>query len=1133
MKKICVKKWGEVCSRLSLKILRIMRLTLFLLLTSLTQVIAVNSYSQVTKISLDMKSSTVKDVLYEIESKSEFYFLFNSKLVDVDRKVDIKVTNERLDQVLEKLFDGYGVSYSVMDRQIIIQPSGMASKTETQQQKMVSGVVTDLSGEPVPGVSVVIKGTNKGTVTDIKGTYSLSNIPEDAILQVSFIGMKSQTIPVGSKSVINIVLSTDNQSIDEVVVTALGMKREKKALGFAMQELKGESLDKPITSIAQALQGEVAGAQISSNATGPGGSTRIVLRGQTGLSAGSPLWVIDGMPVKGNTTGGGGWGGGSDTGGSINDLNLDNVESVSVLKGANASALYGSRAKNGVIVVTTKRGSSERLSVEYNGTYTWEAPYDQYDFQYEYGQGTKGVFNVTSQFSWGGKLDGSVVQHWRNKYWKDEENTEAVYSSHGDYLNQFYRTGHMYNNTVTISGGSKKLKSIVSVTDSRNTGITPRHEYNRTNINTNTNFSSKFLDVNVGINVVRATRNNIMSTGDKGAMKWLVMMPNNIDLDDLSNLVDPLTGFTVNYVSSNNRSNPFLYATKGNDTQSVRNRFIGRAEAIVKFTEYLHLTGRASIDYNVSTSSDQTTLTLASRAIYDQYYSTDQSWAEDINMDLMLNFNKRVHDFQIIANGGVSRYQPKSSGLSAKTVGGFTIPGLAILRNSAQNITASESYSTQRLNSVLGNASIGFRDYVYLELTGRNDWSSTLPKNSWSYFYPSVSMSGIFSEMFELPELISFLKGRVSWARVGSATSPYQLKNEYSIGSIPNYGTEANPNTAYPITNLKPQMMESTEGGIEIRVLKNRLGLDVTYYDAQTTNQILSVETALSSGYKTALINAGKVVSKGWEITLTGTPVQTKDWEWTNTINWGKNKSECVELVEGVNYKDMGSTRNVYVRCMPGHQFGEIVGDGYSYDENGNKLIGDNGMPIKEQLKIVGNISPDWTGSFVSSLRWKNFNLRALIDVKSGGDFLSFTDVHACYAGTSAKTLNRENGIVVDGIVKSTGEVNTTNVALQDYYTYICGSNGYYPLAEEFMRDASFIKMRQLSLAYSLPKKLYQNLPVEQIKLSFVGSNLFYFWKASDVNPEGSYSTSDEGQAFEYCSLPPTRSYGFSVNINF
>lgn len=838
------------------------------------------------------------------------------------------------------------------------------------------------------------------------------------------------------------------------------------------------------------------------------------------------------MPIRGSTTGGASWKGGSDDGAGVNDLNLDDVESVSVLKGANASALYGSRAKNGVIVITTKRASSEELAVEYKGTYTWELPYDQYEFQYEYGQGTKGEFNVTSQFAWGGKMDGSVVQHWRNRYWNDQVNKEAIYSPQGNYLDQFYKTGHMYNNTITVSGGTKKLKSLISYTDSRSTAITPRHEYNRGNINSNTNFSSKFLDVNVGVNVVRSVRNNITSMGDEGAMKWLVMLPNNINLADLSNLIDPLTGGSVNYVSSNNRKNPYLYVAEGNDNQKIRNRIIGRAEVIVKFTDYLRLTGRASIDYNVSKESEQTTITLASRT-QDRGYEVGQSWSQDVNMDLMLNFNKRYSDFHIIANGGIARYQPKSEGLSAETQGGLTIPGLAILRNSATSVAASESFSTQRLNSVLGNASFGFRDYVYLELTGRNDWSSTLPNNNWSYFYPSVSMSGIFSEMFNLPEQISFLKGRVSWARVGSATSPYQLRTEYSIKSINYYGTEANPDDSYPITNLKPQMMELTEGGIEMRMFDNRLGLDVTYYDSQTTNQILSVATATSSGYSSARINAGKITSKGWEVALTGTPVQTKNWEWTTSINWGKNKSVCVELVEGINYRDMGSTRNVYVRCMPGHQFGEIVGDGYSYDENGNKLIGDNGMPIKESLKIVGNISPDWTGSFISNLRWKNFNLRALVDVKSGGNIISFTDVYALYAGTSAKTLNRENGLVVDGIVKSTGEANTKNVSLQDYYSYLCGSNGYYPVAEEFIRDASFIKMRQLSLSYSLPKKLYMSLPVKQIDLSLVGRNLFYFWKAADVNPEGASSTDDDGQAFEYCAFPPTRSLGFTVNINF
>ncbi|WP_102406644.1 SusC/RagA family TonB-linked outer membrane protein [Parabacteroides bouchesdurhonensis] len=999
-----------------------------------------------------------------------------------------------------------------------------------QKEIVVKGTVKDKTGETIPGANIVVKGTNAGTTTDYDGNFSLQ-VPANAILEVSFIGYKTADVAVNNQNNINVVLSSTVEELDEVVVTALGIRREKKALGYAMQEIKTESMAEIRSeSVANMLQGKVAGVQISQSATGVGGSTRVVLRGTTSLSGNNqPLWVVDGMPISDNQTDKAGQWGGIDYSGAAAEINPEDIESISVLKGANAAAMYGSRAQNGVIIVTTKKGKSGKLQLEYNGNIHFSKAYDSYEYQNIYGQGSGGTFTVGATESWGPKMTGQMIDNWRgaNGIYKDSRyDTQYAFLPQDNYVEEFYRTGVNYTNTLTASGGSDNLTSRFSFSDSRNQGITPNHSLNKQYYDLSSEFKSKYLDINAKINFMRQKGNNRPALGEYGIMKSLITLPRGIRLSDLRNPVG-LDGYTVNWTGQSNEfRNPFTDTMTENGNQDERNRLIGKVQLTGKITDYLRVTGRVGIDWyhDQIRNYGSYTQTYTSTS-----YSHTMATNQEFNADLMLNFDKQFGDFSVIANLGTATTSFKWNNVSGSS-GYFSIPHLIALGN-GNNQTTSEGYSKKRVNSILGNATIGWKSRIYLDVTARNDWSSTLPSNNWSYFYPSVSLSGILSEMIKLPEQITYWKIRGSFAKVGNDTNPYRLLSVYTLDKTNGDILNATASTTFPLTNLKPEDTRSYEVGTEYRMFNGRLGLDFTYYNANTINQILTVKVPISSGYSSKLINAGKMKSYGLEVSLTGTPIQTKDWTWDVTLNWGLNRTECVELDPNLKRFVIGETRIGKVVVDEGGRYGDIVGIGYKRDANGRVLIGDNGLPITESEKVLGNMTPDWTGSFSTSLRWKNLSLNALIDVRCGGDLISTTDLYASSAGASKRTLaGREEGMVVNGIVESTGQENTKTVSAQSYWSAIGGA---YGVAEEFMYDASYVKFRELSIGYTLPKAWLKDLPIQSVKLSAVGRDLFYIFKNAPVTPEASFSREDYAQAFEYAALPSTRSFGFTLNVKF
>ena len=999
----------------------------------------------------------------------------------------------------------------------------------------VKGKVQDGSGEPIIGANVIVKGdASVGTFTDLDGAFVLETPGKDVTLAVSCIGFATTEVELAGRTTVEITMQPDLE-LEEVVVTALGIKREKKALGYAMQEVNTERMQETKSlSVANMLQGKVAGVQISQSGGGMGGQTRIVMRGLNSLSGNNqPLWIVDGIPINDGVQDSANQWGGTDVAGAASQINPEDIASISVLKGANAAALYGSRAQSGAIVVTTKKGQKgQPLQIEYNGNVEFSTIYSPYEYQNVYGQGSNGVFSTTAKTSWGPKMEGQMVDHWRKAIYGDENYDKVALTAQPDYIKSFYETGTMLTNSITATAGGEKVTGRLSFTDSRNDGITPNHSIDRQYYDLNTEFSDKWLTVGAKINFMREKRENAPGQGEYGLMKHLIYIPRGIRMEDLSTNFINENFESINWSGASDMySNPYAMVMPENSNNNLRNRLLGQINASIKFTSYLTLTGRVGLDWYQNTYKNSS-LYKPDGSNTENQYSSSRSSNQEFNADLILNFDKRFGDFSVTANLGTSVYNTKYEGLTG-SAGAMEIGGWLTMGN-GDNRKASEHSSAKEIQSVFGTVSLGYTSMLFLDVTGRNDWSSTLPKQNRSYFYPSVSLSAIISEMVKMPEVIDFLKIRGSWAMVGNDTNPYMLDYVYSnTTSMVNGGTvlEMKLPDAYPLRDLKPESTTSFEVGLDYRMFKNRLAIDFTYYNSVTTDQILSINTPATSGFTGKTINAGKMQSYGVELMISGTPIRTKDWQWDLGFNWGMNRTNCLELDSAISRHTLGETRICSVVVDEGGRFGDIVAtNAFKRDEKGNILVDEDGLPMKETDKVIGNMMPDWTGSVSTQLRWRDISFNALFDMRFGGQFVSMTDNYATQAGNSVRSLEGRDGMVVDGIVEATGQKNTKSITAEEYWATVGGSTG---IAEAFMYDSSFVKLRELSLGWNLPSKWLSKTPLKSVRVSAVGRDLFYLFKNAPVNPESAISREDYTQAFEFGSTPPTRTFGFSLNIKF
>lgn len=958
------------------------------------------TYAQNTKMTMNLKDVAVKEVLQQIENHTEFSFMYDNNAIDVTRKVDVLADEKTIDVILAQLFSNKSVIYEIIDRNIVLKPSE-ALTLVGQQGKKLTGTVSDQNGALLPGVAIVLKGSTIGTISDANGNFSFSAIPDNSILLFSFIGMKRQEVSVGSKTNLAVIMEVETVGIADVVVTALGIKRDKKALGYSVGEVKGEILtETPQNNVLNALQGKVSGVRISQMNGTVGASVNIIIRGAKSLSNDNqPLFVVDGVPVSNTSTN---LYNGADMGNSISDLNPDDIESVSVLKGASAAALYGSRAGNGVILITTRSGAKGKkgVGVSANSSVVFDVLTDVYPYQTRFGSGKAGahILEEAENESWGAQLDkGELWAQWNSN------GVKVPLVSYKNRIQDFMRTGYTVTNNVAVDGNNKNGYFRLSVGDMRNVGMIPNTDLNRSSINLNTQYKlSEKLSVTANINWNEsgsANRTNVTGDDRNDVVRSLYEKGAQVNIMDLKKYWKPgLEGIQQN-VNASKQNNAWFIANE-NTNSFKRDRLISKVQMDWQITKDLSLMGRFSRD--AFTENRQGKKAFSTTTNLTGYYNIYDFYNKETNLEVNLSYKKKINDqWNVNAFVAANRRYVYNRGIS-NTASSLVIPQLYTISNGVPGtVLYGSSWAQKAVNSVYGMASIDYRGMVFLDLTGRNDWSSTLPAANRSYFYPSASISLILSEMFKLPEWITFTKLRAGSAQVGNDTGPYALNPYFSIGQ--DWGTSKVMYMGGNLTNnrLKPERETSNEIGVDLKFLKNRLGLDATYYIVQNKNQILNISLPIESGASSKSINAGNIESRGWEIGLTTTPVIAGDFKWDMNFNFTKNKTYLRALAEGLSNFDFYSIEggNGVIRTKVGELMGDIwekpvltVADAtspyYKYP-----ILSSSGKYQMDQnpshMVKIGNSNQDFILGIQPTFTYKAFSLYANIEWNEGGHFYS------------------------------------------------------------------------------------------------------------------------------------------------
>jgi len=1046
------------------------------------------------------------------------------------------------------------------------------------QEQTVSGTVTDEDGLPLPGVTVIIKGTSTGVQTDFDGNYNIEADQTD-ILVFSFVGMQTAEYPVGSTNIVDVVLETDTAQLDEVVVTALGITREKKSLGYASTQLDGEELTNSRNSNAlNALSGQVAGVRINNNSGQLGGSTRIVLRGIGSVTQGNkPLIVVDGIPLDNsnyNTETAQSGGGGYDYGDAGSDINPDDIASMNVLKGGAAAALYGTRASNGAIIITTKSGKEGKAEITINSGVSFESVNVIPEIQKLYGGGggnpatigpgsfdqvtIEGTTYQVPQFavdeSWGPRYNPNTeVLHWDafdpefpNEYlnprpWVYPENDKE----------DFFNTGVTTNNGVAFSLGTEKSQMRLSINNTQSKGIVPDSELDKTSFNFNG--SSKLtdkLEIDAGVNMTVTDGYNRPAFGyssNSVILQFFQFGQTQLDYERLKDYRLPDgTQRTWNRISALNGTprytdNPYWIINESY-SEDKRTRWYGNVGAKYNFTDNFYATAKVYMDNYDFRVAERIAVGSQSQS---EYYEIDRDFTE-INYEAILHYDNNFIDdiLNINAFVGANKRDNTYKSLSGRTQGGLVVADIYNLNNSVADPRIGDYDEEKQIESVFGSASFGYDNMVYLTVTGRNDWSSTLPADNNSFFYPSINGSFVFSQLID-NDWLSFGKVRGGYAEVGSDTDPYRLRNTYE-SNVPFFGsiryTQPDENNN---PNLQPENKKTWEVGLEMGFLNNRINFDVTYYDELTEDLITPVQVDPATGYNATFTNAGKLSNKGIEALVNITPVKTEDFDWTVTWNFTKNENELLELLPGVNTLNIAnySFNGVSLNAVVGESYGIIRGTNYVFDDAGNRVVAADGTYVETQsVENLGSILPDYNMGFRNSIRYKNFDFGFLIDMQKGGVYRSLTNIWGHYSGilesTAANNI-REQGLVVDGV---TGDVtynddgsytvtntapNTTVISAQRWGLDFFNGND-----AQNVFDADYWKLREVNLGYTLPKDWMGESGISSVRFSAFGRNLLVWGLDNDnFDPEVATGGSGNIQGAEGGSLPSTRTYGLNVEI--
>ena len=1027
------------------------------------------------------------------------------------------------------------------------------STVAAPDDRTISGTVEDANG-PMIGATVKVVGSTTGTVTDFDGNFTLKCKPGD-MLEVSYIGYATKQVK--AQQGMKILLVEDKTVLDEVVVTALGIKRERKALGYALSEVKGEELTKAKeTNVINSLSGKVAGLVVQNTAGGSSGSTRVLLRGNTEMTGNNqPLYVIDGVPLDNTNFASATTAGGYDLGDGISAINPDDIENMTVLKGPAASALYGSRASHGVILITTKKAEKDKVSVEYNGSITIDQQLAKWnDIQQIYGMGYSGAYSRTAtsgtNSSWGTKADDFLVE-----YFDHEKRSFLMYP---DNASGFFRTGLTAQNTAILSVNSGKTGIRFSVTDMRNKDILPNTHMSRDNFNLRVTTSAGPVDFDFTANYTREDVKNRPALGDSQSNvgKNLMTLAGTYNQEWLQHYQNE-DGTYANWNGNDQYNrNPYWDLFK-NENNSAKDVFRLTAKAIWNITDYLKLQGTIGTDMNYMTFEDYICMTTPGKMAGQL---TNQNFNNrTLNAELLALFNKSFGEFDVNATLGGNIFKV-SNKTDIFTGMDQQMKDVVAIMNYAEQSVLQNTYKKQ-INSVFGSASVGYMHTYYLEGTIRGDKSSTLPISNNIYVYPSVSGSIVFSEFIKNQSIINYGKIRASWAQVGSDTDPYQLALNYSTAkySYPSNVIGMINNTVIPNKDLKPTRTNSFELGLEMKFFHNRLSLDFTYYNQLSKDQIITLATSSTSGYNYSLVNAGEIQNKGIEIALNGRVLQISDFAWDAGVNFSKNTNKVNSLVDGMNYFELEKATwcGVSVGAEVGSDYGSIMGKDFKRTDDGRFIINETtGLPeVDEKTRTLGNASWDWTGGFYSTFTYKNFRLSAGFDVKVGADLFSMSMRSAYETGKASETLegreewyrSEENrkaanmtldewraagkceGYVVPGVIqKADGTYVENDIAVNPESFWQSASRNCPAM---FIYDNSYVKCREITLGYTFPEKMLGKV-VKGLNVSLVARNPFIIWKnIPNIDPDSGYNTS--GLGLEYGSLPSRRSYGFNVNVKF
>ncbi len=1026
---------------------------------------------------------------------------------------------------------------SLMRKIIMLLCCLITGTTLFAQTRQLTGALYEVNTKnPVMSATIIVKGKNTSTVTDADGKFSITVPQGKVMLMVTSIGYETKEIPVNANdNNVTVMLAPTSADLQDVVVTALGIRKEKKALGYALTEVKGTELTEARSNnFMNNLVGKVPGLNVVSTATGAGGSSRVILRGNTSISGNNqPLYVVDGIPIDNSNRGSAGEWGGRDAGDGIQMLNPDEIESVSVLKGGNAAALYGARASNGVILVTTKKGSGRKgLGIEINSNFTTENVINPTDWQYQYGHGTGGVTPTTlaganniSLNSWGGKLNGSSVIQW--------DGISRPYVAHKTNIQDFYKTGTNLSNSVTFYGGSDKMTYNFSMADLDNKSILPNSTLRRNNIAMNIGMTPiDNLTVNVSARYIRERVKNRPRLSDSpgNANFTIGLMPTSWDQATFeTSKINPNTGGENKFNANEYITNPY-WAVENFKQNDSRDRLIGSVEARYNFTKWLYTRGRIGTDMYTRQNFEVTpngTQFSPGGQINDQ--STGRF--REFNAEWLLGVQKELtNKLALDAFVGGNAMNQIDEGQSVNG-DNFFIPGFYNVNN-LQNKSTNYNYSQKKINSAFGSAELSYNKFVYVTVTGRNDWYSTLSPQNWSIFYPSVAASFILSEAVKLPEVVTYAKLRASWANVGGDRDPYGLTLPYSLNSNAFNGIPVGSISTNTIPNkgLLPYQVKSKEVGLEARLFKSRVGIDLTFYSKQTTNDIIQSSISQTSGFGNVLINVGEVSNKGIELLLTVTAIKAKSLVWDASFNMGYNNSTVIKISDQLVTSRIAQARSLtaFIDHIAGKSFGQVMGFDYKRNATGDYLLKD-GLPQRGDLKAYGTGVAPLTMGFNNDFRFGNFNLGVLIDGRFGGYMYSGTNDFATYRGLSQLTLNgREGDIIAQGVDEVTGSKNTKNVTSQSYYQSV-GLN----ISSEFIYKSDFIKLRQIIFGYRLPEKLFTKTPFKGANLSLVARNLAILKKyVPNIDPESTYN-SGNGQGLEWYGVPPVRTVGVNLNLKF